>query len=43
LPTTARILRFQSAYSSWVVFASTGNPGWATYDPQRRVVEILGG
>ncbi|MBU3064602.1 carboxylesterase family protein [Nocardia sp. NEAU-G5] len=29
-------------HAAWVAFARTGDPGWATYDPQRPVVEILG-
>ncbi|HWU08899.1 MAG TPA: carboxylesterase family protein [Streptomyces sp.] len=30
-------------HSAWIAFAGTGDPGWAPYDPQRPVVEILGG
>ncbi|KAA2265682.1 carboxylesterase family protein [Solihabitans fulvus] len=30
-------------HAAWVAFASTGDPGWAAYDPQRPVAEILGG
>ncbi|WP_431950334.1 carboxylesterase/lipase family protein [Nocardia lijiangensis] len=30
-------------HDAWIAFARTGDPGWATYDPQRPVVQILGG
>jgi para-nitrobenzyl esterase len=30
-------------HGAWVAFASTGDPGWARHDPQRPVVELLGG
>ncbi|MFF7635865.1 carboxylesterase/lipase family protein [Kitasatospora sp. NPDC008050] len=30
-------------HGAWVAFAATGDPGWATYHPQRPVVETLGG
>lgn len=30
-------------HGAWIAFARTGDPGWATYDPQRPVVQILGG
>ncbi|MFE0172236.1 carboxylesterase/lipase family protein [Streptomyces sp. NPDC059002] len=30
-------------HGAWVAFATTGNPGWAPYDPQRPVPEIFGG
>lgn len=29
-------------HAAWVAFASTGDPGWAAYDPRRPVAEILG-
>jgi para-nitrobenzyl esterase len=29
-------------HTAWVTFASTGDPGWAAYDPQQPVAEILG-
>ncbi|KOV90124.1 carboxylesterase/lipase family protein [Nocardia sp. NRRL S-836] len=31
-----------AVHAAWVAFASTGDPGWAAYDPQRPVVEVLG-
>ncbi|MBY8886768.1 carboxylesterase family protein [Streptomyces sp. PTM05] len=30
-------------HGAWVAFASTGDPGWAPYAPQRPAVEFLGG
>lgn len=30
-------------HGAWVAFATTGDPGWASYDPQRPAVEVLGG
>ncbi|WP_189094242.1 carboxylesterase/lipase family protein [Nocardia jinanensis] len=30
-------------HAAWVAFAETGDPGWATYDPQQPVAQILGG
>jgi para-nitrobenzyl esterase len=29
-------------HTAWVAFASTGHPGWATYNPQQPVAELLG-
>ncbi|MBB5908777.1 carboxylesterase/lipase family protein [Actinoalloteichus hymeniacidonis] len=29
-------------HAAWVSFARTGDPGWAAYDPQHPVTEILG-
>ncbi|MFB8282790.1 carboxylesterase/lipase family protein [Nocardia colli] len=30
-------------HAAWIAFATTGKPGWAPYDPERPVPEILGG
>ncbi|GAB3829181.1 carboxylesterase/lipase family protein [Kribbella italica] len=30
-------------HNSWVAFAKTGDPGWPTYSPQRRVEQEFGG
>ncbi|MEU8893479.1 carboxylesterase family protein [Streptomyces sp. NPDC048442] len=30
-------------HGAWVAFATTGNPGWAAYDSQHPVAEVIGG
>jgi para-nitrobenzyl esterase len=30
-------------HGAWVAFATTGDPGWAAYDPQQPVVEVFTG
>ncbi|KDN22664.1 carboxylesterase/lipase family protein [Amycolatopsis rifamycinica] len=29
-------------HAAWVAFAGTGDPGWAAYDPQRPLAQVLG-